>query len=106
MRALFPYLEIFRLTYQWLTVHTKCLQADVSVNLHSLAYSLHICSRRWPLAETFESVIRTAVAEHRTPVLGSALPIEFYDLRYSVVEISHLLQRWAASYVSPIMRNV
>ncbi|OJJ07648.1 hypothetical protein ASPVEDRAFT_76488 [Aspergillus versicolor CBS 583.65] len=87
-------------------VHTKCLHADVSVNLHSLAYSLHICSRRWPLAKMFESVIRTAVAEHRTPAIQSALPIEFYDLRYAVAEICPLLQRWVDRYSSPVLRTV
>lgn len=87
-------------------VHTKCLHADVSVNLHSLAYSLHICSRRWPLAKMFESVIRTAVADHRTPALQSALPIEFYDLRYAVAEICPLLQRWVDRYSSPVLRTV
>ncbi|KAI9929456.1 hypothetical protein MW887_000928 [Aspergillus wentii] len=76
-------------------VHTKCLKADVSVNLHSLAYSLHICSHRWPLAKMCESVIRTAVAEHRTPVSQSALPLEFYDLRCPVVDICASLQVWA-----------
>ena len=84
-----------------LLVHTKCLHADVFVNLHPLAYSLHIYSHRWPLAKMLESVIRTAVAEHRTPVPQSELPVEFYDLRYSVVEISHYLQRWADSVSSP-----
>ncbi|KAJ5098886.1 hypothetical protein N7532_005887 [Penicillium argentinense] len=87
-------------------VHTKCLRADVSVNLHSLAYSLHICGHRWPLAKMFESVIRTAVAEHRTPIPQSALPIEFYDLRFSVVEICHILQEWSDSYSSPVLHSV
>lgn len=76
-------------------VHTKCLQADVSVNLHSLAFALHICSERWELAKLFELVIRTAVAEHRTPILESALPWEFYDLQFSVLDLSPLLQNWA-----------
>lgn len=77
------------------SVHTKCLHADVSVNLHSLAYSLHICGYRWPLAKLFETVIRTAVAEHRTPVSESALPVEFYDLRISVLDVFPVLERWA-----------
>ncbi|KAL3490403.1 hypothetical protein BJX62DRAFT_252046 [Aspergillus germanicus] len=87
-------------------VHTKCLQADVSVNLHSLAYSLHICSHRWPLAKMFEAVIRTAVAEHRTPVLESALPIEFYDLRFPVLDICPLLQRWADTSWIPVPSDI
>lgn len=98
---LFNFKSIFQLIMP--LVHTKCLCADVSVNLHSLAYSLHICSHRWPLAKMFESVIRTAVAEHRTPVLQSELPIEFYDLRYSVIEIYHIVQEWADSYSSPLL---
>jgi hypothetical protein len=84
-------------------VHTKCLHADVSVNLHSLSYSLHICGYRWPLARLFEIVIRTAVAEHRTPVSESALPVEFYDLRYSVIEISPTLRNWVDNAASPTL---
>ena len=98
------HLDLYMLTYRAISlVHTKCLHADVSVNLHSLAYSLHICSHRWPLARVFESVIRTAVAEHRTPVLESVLPAEFYDLRYSVIEISPILQNWVDNAASPFL---
>ncbi|KAL4868237.1 hypothetical protein BDV12DRAFT_197459 [Aspergillus spectabilis] len=76
-------------------VHTKGRRADVPVNLHSLSYSLYACGHRWPLAKMYDAVIRTAVAEHRTPVLESVLPHEFYDLRTSAVDISPSLQRWA-----------
>lgn len=84
-------------------VHTRCLRADVSINLYYLAYSLHICSHRWPLAKLYERVIRTAVAEHRTPLSETALPLEFYDHRYSVIEISHVLQSWADSFPSSLV---
>ncbi|KAJ5280288.1 hypothetical protein N7478_005660 [Penicillium angulare] len=59
--------------------------------------------QRWRLAKLFETVIRTAVAEHRTPVHESALPVEFYDLRYSVVEICDLLESWAVTVSSSFM---
>ena len=88
------------------SVHTKCLQADVSVNLHSLAFGLHICSERWELAKLFEAVIRTAVAEHRTPVSESALPWEFYDLQFSVLDLSPLLQTWADKCSTIVPRHV
>lgn len=53
-----------------------------------------------------ESVIRTAVAEHRTPISESALPVEFYDLRISVVEVFPLLDRWADDASAIIPRDV
>lgn len=87
-------------------MHTKCLQADVSVNLHSLAFGLHICSERWELAKMFESVIRTAVAEHRTPVSESALPWQFYDLQFSVLDLSPLLQNWADESSTAVPHHV
>ncbi|ORY64477.1 uncharacterized protein BCR38DRAFT_343124 [Pseudomassariella vexata] len=75
-------------------VYSKALDADVPINLHSLAFALRTASVRWPLARCCETVIRTAVAEHRTPVETSSLPKEFYDLRYSSVEILDILLTW------------
>lgn len=87
------------------TVHTKFLLADVSINLHSLAYALYLYRHRWTLAEMFELVIRTAVAEHRTPVANSQLPAEFYDLRKTAIEISPALWKWARSFSPPVLRD-
>ena len=62
-------------------VHSKALDANVPTNLHSLAFALHTCGKCWPLARMYESIIRTAVAEYRTPISQSKVPREFYDLR-------------------------
>ncbi|KAI9736206.1 MAG: hypothetical protein M1834_001091 [Cirrosporium novae-zelandiae] len=75
-------------------VYAKTLNADVPSNLHSLAYALHICGKRWPLARRYETVIRTAVVEHRASVLMSSLPLQFYDLRYSTLNIDDALRVW------------
>lgn len=79
-------------------VHAKALDADVPSNLHSLAFALHNCRNRWPLARVYETVIRTAVAEHRTPVSSLSLPRQFYELRYSTLEITPSLQEWAEAF--------
>lgn len=81
-------------------VHSKALDADVSVNLHSLAYALHVSGKRWQLAKSYESIIRIAVAEYRTPIAFSRVPKEFYDLTLSTFEISEKLKMWAEG-VSP-----
>ncbi|OJJ42113.1 hypothetical protein ASPZODRAFT_77654 [Penicilliopsis zonata CBS 506.65] len=82
-------------------VYSKALDADVPRNLHSLAFALHTCSKRWPLARRYEAIIRTAVAEHRTAVLESSLPVQFYDLRFSTLELSDTLQAWADRALLP-----
>jgi hypothetical protein len=78
-------------------VHSKALDANVPTNLHSLAFALHVCGKRWPLARVFELIIRVAVAEYRTPVAQSKVPKEFYNLRLTTFEISDLLVTWAES---------
>jgi hypothetical protein len=76
-------------------VHSKALDANVPTNLHSLAFALHVCGKRWPLARIFEHVIRVAVAEYRTPVAQSRVPKEFYNLRLTTFEVSDMLVAWA-----------
>lgn len=76
-------------------VYCKALDADVPANLHTLAFALHSCGKRWPLARQYETIIRTAVAEHRSPIAQCVLPVEFYDFRYSTLEITDLLQATA-----------
>ncbi|KAF4481448.1 hypothetical protein CGGC5_v010472 [Colletotrichum fructicola Nara gc5] len=73
-------------------VYSKALDADVPANLHTLAFFLHACGKRWPLAQLYETIIRTAVAEHRSPISECVLPVEFYDFRYTTLEITELLQ--------------
>ncbi|KAH8655357.1 hypothetical protein BX600DRAFT_515185 [Xylariales sp. PMI_506] len=76
-------------------VWSKALSADVPSNLRSLAYALHLSGQRWPLARRYEVIVRTAVSEHRTPVQDSSLPRQFFDLRYSAIDIDETLQQWA-----------
>jgi hypothetical protein len=83
-------------------VHSKALDANVPTNLHSLAFALHVCGKRWPLARIFEHVIRVAVAEYRTPVAQSRVPKEFYNLRLTTFEVSDMLVAWAEGVGSDI----
>lgn len=76
-------------------VHSKALDANVPTNLHSLAFALHVCGKRWPLARMYEHIIRVAVAEYRTPVVQSRVPRGFYNLRLTTFEISDTLVAWA-----------
>lgn len=75
-------------------VHSKALDADVPINLHSLAFALHTCAKRWQLARVFETTILMAVAEHRTPLTMSKVPKEFYDLRVPTLDIFDSLKSW------------
>ena len=75
-------------------VHSKAVDANVPTNLHSLAFALHTCGQRWPLAHLLEDVIRVAVAEYRTPITLSKVPKDFYDLRLTTFEIMETLLAW------------
>lgn len=86
-------------------VYSKALEADVPANLRSLAYYLHSRGKKSLLAQHFEVIIRTAVGEHRSPLLQCVLPVEFYDLRYSPLEIVDLLQE-AAERLDPPGRDI
>ncbi|KAK5691998.1 hypothetical protein LTR97_011169 [Elasticomyces elasticus] len=78
-------------------VHSKALDANVPTNLHSLAFALHTCGKRWPLARTYERIIRIAVAEYRTPIAASTVPKEFFDLKLTTLEITDVLGEWVES---------
>ena len=78
-----------------LAVYSKALEADVPANLRSLAFFLHSSGKSSPLARRYEQIIRAAVGEHRSPMPQCVLPVEFYDLRYSTLDIAELLQETA-----------
>lgn len=84
--------KISILMWHYLLAYSKALNADVPGSLHALAFNLHVWGNRWPLARRYETIIRTAVGEHRSPISQCVLPVEFYDLRYSTLEITDLLQ--------------
>lgn len=75
-------------------VHSKALDANVPSNLHCLAFALHTCGKRWPLARYCEKILRIAVGEYRTPLTVTSLPKEFYDLRLSTFEVMDTLIDW------------
>ncbi|KAK4553518.1 hypothetical protein LTR86_009314 [Recurvomyces mirabilis] len=81
-------------------VHSKASDANVPSNLHSLAFALHTCGKRWRLARAFERIIRIAVAEYRTPIATSTVPREFFDLKLTTLHISSDLVKWVEE-VSP-----
>jgi hypothetical protein len=78
-------------------VHSKAMDANVPTNLHSLAFALHMCGKRWRLARAYEKVIRIAVAEYRTPIAESSVPKDFYDLKMTALEVSDTLVGWVES---------
>lgn len=76
-------------------VYAKAVSADIPRNLHLLAYALRICGERWALARRYETVIRTAVAEHHMPIgVMSSLPVQFFDLQYATLDIDEALRIW------------
>ncbi|KAF2476286.1 uncharacterized protein BDR25DRAFT_210022 [Lindgomyces ingoldianus] len=76
-------------------VHAKLLNVEIPRNLDLLVYSLKTCGLRWSLARRLEKVIRTATADHKLPSSMSSLPVQFYDLQYSYLDIDEALRVWA-----------
>ena len=81
-------------------VYSRAVDADIPRNLQILAYALHLMARRWPLAKRYETLVRAGVADHRTPVLMSSLPPQFFDLRYSTLDIDETLRLWADNHIA------
>jgi len=75
-------------------VYAKTVSADVPSGVRSMAYALLCSGKRWPLALKYESVIRTAISEHRSLISESSLPSRFFDLRYSTLNIKDDLRAW------------
>lgn len=59
-----------------------------------MAYALLCSGKRWALALRYETVIRTAISEHRSQISESSLPARFYDLRYSTLNLKDELRDW------------
>nr|L7WMF9.1 RecName: Full=Notoamide biosynthesis cluster transcriptional coactivator notQ'; AltName: Full=Notoamide biosynthesis cluster protein Q' [Aspergillus versicolor]AGC83588.1 transcription factor [Aspergillus versicolor] len=96
-------------TEPWPYANHRCMYAceNMAAKIRRMEESeLESCSPCLVLPIFAAARFYIAVAEHRTPALQSALPIEFYDLRYAVAEICHLLQRWVDRYSSPVLRSV
>lgn len=76
-------------------VHAKLLNVEIPRNLDLLVYSIKTCGLRWSYARRLEKVIRTATADHKLPASMSSLPVQFYDLQYSYLDIDESLRVWA-----------
>lgn len=76
-------------------MHAKLLNVEIPRNLDLLVYSLKTCGLRWSYARRLEKVIRTATADHKLPSSMSSLPVQFYDLQYSYLDIDEALRVWA-----------
>ena len=87
---------LLRRVAELLPVYAKLLNLDIPRNLDLLIYSLNTCGLRWSYAQRLEKVIRTATSEHKLPVSMTSLPVQFYDLQYSYLDIDEALRVWAA----------
>lgn len=75
-------------------MYTKAVDAGLPRNLQQIVHALGICGRRWDLARRYEIIVQTAMAEHEMPVLMSSLPLQFFDLQYSTLDIDEALRVW------------
>lgn len=81
-------------------LYAKAVNAELPRNLQVLVHALHICGKRWELARRYETILKTAAAEHRVPVVMSSLPQQFFDPQVSTLDIDEAL-RMAAEGILP-----
>ena len=76
-------------------VHAKILRVEIPRSLDLLIYGLKTCGQRWYFARRLEKVLYRAIAEKGVAVQDCELPVQFYDLQYSSLDIDHALSVWA-----------
>ncbi|KAH8648888.1 fungal-specific transcription factor domain-containing protein [Tricladium varicosporioides] len=76
-------------------VHAKILSVEIPRSLDLLIYGLKTYGQRWYFAQRLVKVIYVAITEKQMPVGRSTLPVQFYDLQYSSLDIDHALSLWA-----------
>ena len=76
-------------------VYYRCHQSEHGVpKFHVLMHAMNMSARRWPFARRLEIALRAAVAEHDDNAHPS-LPIGFWDLNCSAMDIDGVLRKWA-----------
>lgn len=103
------------------TVRNFVVEEDLPRCFDLLLYGMNVCAQRWYFARTFivslfsatkahsqlttpaqigrlEKVLRSAVVGKTRPLSESALPSQFYDLRYSSVDIDEALRLWSMEH--------
>lgn len=81
-------------------IYAKAVNAELPRNLQVLVHALHICAKRWDLAQRYETILKTAAAEHRMPVVMSSLPQQFFDPQFSTLDIDETLRAAAEGVLS------
>ena len=59
-------------------------------------HGINMCGRRWPVARRLDIVLRAGIAEIETG--ASSLPAEFWNLKFSQLDISERTKEWVAEY--------
>ncbi|KAF2102268.1 hypothetical protein NA57DRAFT_73697 [Rhizodiscina lignyota] len=67
-------------------------EAPPSVDL--LIYSMRLLSQRWPLAKRLAKVLRAAALEYKATASTYTIPLQFYNLEYSTIDIDEALKAW------------
>ncbi|KAF1964325.1 hypothetical protein BU23DRAFT_562045 [Bimuria novae-zelandiae CBS 107.79] len=72
-------------------VHARLFKTGGAHNLDVLAEKLKACALRWPYAKRLEKVLSAAMAGEEC---GEGLPVQFWDLRYSYLDVDEALRAW------------
>ena len=70
------------------------MEAEIPHHLRFLQNVLETCAKRWLIADRYRVIIRAAVAELQNPIVMCSLPTQFYDLRYSTLDIHETMFAW------------
>ncbi|KAH7411042.1 hypothetical protein BKA64DRAFT_372293 [Cadophora sp. MPI-SDFR-AT-0126] len=85
----------FFVAARFLSVHARIQRKPLQASFHSLLKYFLEASKDWHLAFNLWKVLYAAEREQNEELEKTALPPQFFDLRYSALDIYHALQIWA-----------
>lgn len=71
----------------------KSLNLPYDPQLDVLMHGINMCARRWPLARRLDYTLTAAIME-ATTIIPASIPVEFWDLKKSSLDISESMKKW------------
>ncbi|KPI43234.1 uncharacterized protein AB675_7035 [Cyphellophora attinorum] len=73
----------------------------LDVPFDNLMHALNMCARRWVVARRLDIALRAAALEVLKGRSDTALPLSFWDLKKSYLDISEELKTWVSTWRTP-----
>ena len=84
-----------RMELPWPNNIDELFKEALERHVDDLMYALDILGQRWKFATRLRGVVGCAMTEFRSSQISKSLPVQFYDLRYSALDIYESLKTWS-----------